>query len=140
MQVIRTLFSYSLGNAFRVIRGTTVYLFSPTGLEVLGCSVGLEIPFYGQRDQSYKTGGISGAGIGSQGAGPQRAIGSTMVPNPFTLLHERLSSVEGTNIPPMEKGPEFSNGGSGRQGIQRQEARPRGTKSFTKQPLETNEG
>ena len=42
------------------------FLFSPTGLAVLGCnSLGLEIPSYGQRDQSYKTGRIGGAGIGS---------------------------------------------------------------------------
>ena len=140
IEVIRTFFSYSLGNAFRVIRGATVYLFSPTGLAVLGCSVGLEIPPYRQRDQSYKTGGSSGGDIGSQGAGPQRAIGSTMVPNPFTSLHESLSSMEGTNIPPMEKGPEFSNRGIGRPGIQSQWARPGGTKSFTKQAQETNEG
>lgn len=114
MEVICTLFSCSLGNAFRVIRGATVYLFSPTGLAVLGSSVGLEISSYGQRDQSYKTGRISPAGIGSQGAGPQRAIGSTMVPNPLNSSHEKLASMEGTNTTPMEKGPEFSNRDIGR--------------------------
>ena len=78
-------------------------MFSPTGLAVLGCSVGLEIPFYGQRDQSYKTGGISGIDIGSQGAGPQRTIASTIVPNPLNSPQEKLSSMEGTQIPPRKK-------------------------------------
>ena len=115
-------------------------MFSLTGLAVLGSSVGLEIPSYGQKDQSYKTREISPAGIGSQGAGHQRAIGSTMVANPLNSSHVKLASTEGTNIPPMEKGPEFSNRDIGRPGIQSQGARPRGTKSFTKQPQETNEG
>ena len=117
------------------------FLFSPTGLAVLGCnSLGLEIPSYGQRDQSYKTGRIGGAGIGSQGAVPQRALGSTMVPNPLNSLGERLSSMGGIQIPSGEKGPEFSSRGIGRPGIQSQGVRPKETTSFTKQPLETNGG
>ena len=115
-------------------------MFSPTGLAGLGCSVGLKIPSYGLRDRSYKTGGINGAGIGSQGAGPQRAIGSTMVPNPLNSSGERLSSMGGTQIPSWEKGPEFSSRGIVRSGIQSQGARPKETTSFTKQPLETNGG
>ena len=80
------------------------FLFSPTGLAVLGCnSLGLEIPSYGQRDQSYKTGRIGGAGIGNQGAVPQRALGSTMVPNPLNSLGERLSSMDGIQIPSGRK-------------------------------------
>ena len=60
------------------------FLFSPTGLAVLGCnSLGLEIPSYGQRDQSYKTGRIGGAGIGSQGNVPQRAS------KPFELIRRK---------------------------------------------------
>lgn len=102
-------------------------MFSPTGFGVLGCnSLGLEIPSYGQRDQSYKTGKIGAAGIGSQGAVPQRALGSTMFPNPLNSLGE--------------KGPEFSSRGIGRHGIQSQGVRPKETTSFTKQPLETNGG
>ena len=115
-------------------------MFSPTGLAVLGCSVGLEIPFYGQGDQSYKTGGISGVDIGSQGAGPQRSIASTIVPNPLNSPQEKLSSMEGTQIPPRKKGPEFSTRGTGRPGIQSQGAKTRGTTSLTKQPQETNGG
>ena len=114
--------------------------FLPTGLAGLGFSVGLEIPSYGQRNQSYKTGRISGAGIGSHGAVPQRALGSTMVPNPLNSSGERLSSMRGTQIPSWEKGPEFSSRGIGRSGIQSQGARPKETTSFTKQPLETNGG
>ena len=115
-------------------------MFSPTDLEGLGFSVGLEIPSYGQRDQSYKTGKISGTGIRSQGAVPQRALGSTMVPNPLNLSDKRLSSVGGTQIPSWEKGPEFRSRGIGRSGIQSQGARPKETTSFIKQPLETNGG
>ena len=115
-------------------------MFSPTGLAVLGCSGGLEIPFYGQRDQSYKTGGISGVDIGSQGAGLQRTIASTIVPNPLNSPQGKLSSMEGTQIPPRKKGPEFSTRGTGRRGIQSQWAKTRGTASLTKQPQETNGG
>ena len=78
-------------------------------------------------------------GIGSQGAGHQRAIGSTMVPNSLKTSREKLASMERTQIPPREKGPEFSDRGTGRPGIQSQGARPRET-SFTKQPQETNGG
>ena len=113
-------------------------MLSPTGLAGLGFSVGLEIPSYRQKDQSYKTG--SGADIGSQGAGPQRAIGSTMVPNPLKSSCERLSSMGDTQIPSRDKGPEFSDRGIGRPGIQSQGAIPKETTSFSKQPLETNGG
>ena len=99
-----------------------------------------EISLYGQRDQGHKTGEISEAGFENQGAWPQRAIVSTMVPNPLKTSHEKLSSMEGTHIPPREKGPEFSNRGTGRAGIQSQVAGPRETTSFTKQPQETNGG
>ena len=101
---------------------------------------GTENSAYGQGDQGHKTGGISGAGIGNQRAGPQRAIGSPTVLNPLKTSHEKLASMEGTHIPPREKGPEFSNRGTGRPGIQSQGARPRGTTSFTKQPQETSGG
>ena len=74
-------------------------MYAPTGLAGLGCSVGLEIPSYGQRDQSYKTGRISRAGIRSQGAVPQRALGSKMVPNPLNSSHKKLSSMRETQIP-----------------------------------------
>ena len=117
-------------------------MLSPTGLAGLDFSVGLEIPSYGQKDQSYKTGGISGADIGSQGATHQRAIGSTMVPNPLNSPQETLSFMEfeGTQIPPRRKGLEFSTRGIDRPGIQSQGAKTRGTTSFTKQPQETNGG
>ena len=118
-------------------------MLSPTGLAGLDFSVGLEIPSYGQKDQSYKTGGISGADIGSQGATHQRAIGSTMVPNPLNSPQETLSFMEfeeGTQIPPRRKGLEFSTRGIDRPGIQSQGAETRGTTSFTKQPQETNGG
>ena len=92
-----------------------------------------DFSFYGLRDQSYKTGGISGAGH-------QRADGSRMVPNPLNSPQETLSSMRETQIPSREKGPEFSNRDIGRHGIQSQGARPRGTTSFTKQPQETNGG
>ena len=101
---------------------------------------GTEISFDGQRDQGHKTGGISGAGTGSQGAGHQRAIGSTMVSNSLKTSREKLASMERTQIPPREKGPEFSDRGTGRPGIQSQGARPRETSSFTEQPQETNGG
>ena len=116
------------------------FLFSPTGLAVLGCSGGLEIPFYGQRDKSYKIGGISGVDIGSQGAGPQRTIASTIAPNPLNSPQEKLSPMEGTQIPPRKNGPEFSTRGTGRPGIQSQGAKTRRTTSLTKQPQETNGG
>lgn len=45
-----------------------------------------------------------------------------------------------TQIPSRDKGPEFSDRGIGRPGIQSQGAIPKETTSFTKQPLETNEG
>jgi len=92
-----------------------------------------DFSFCGLRDQSYKTGGISGAGH-------QRADGSTMVPNPLNSPQETLFSMRETQIPSREKGPEFSNRDIGRPGIQSQGARPRGTTSFTKQPQETNGG
>lgn len=111
-------------------------MFSPTGLAVLDCGVGLEVPSYGQRDQSYKTAGISWAGIGSQGARHQRAIGSTMVPNP----QEELSSMERTQISPKKKGLELSTRDIDRPGIQSQGAKTRGTTSFTKLPQESNGG
>ena len=79
-------------------------MFSPTGLAGLGFSVGLKITSHGLRDQSYKTGGISRAGIGSEGAGPLKAIGSTMVPNPVNSPQEKLSSTGETQIPSKEKG------------------------------------
>ena len=101
---------------------------------------GTDFSSYGQRDQSYKTGGISGADIGSQGAWHQRAIESTMVPNPLNSPQETLSSVTETQIPSREKGPQFTKRDIGRPGIQSQGARPRGTTSFTKQPQETNGG
>ena len=101
---------------------------------------GPDFSFYEQRDQSYKTGGISGAGIGSQGTGPQRTIGSTMVLNLMNSPQGKLPSVGGTQIPSGNKGPEFSNRGIGRPGIQSQGARPEETTSFTKQPQETNGG
>ena len=101
---------------------------------------GTEFSSNGQRDQSYKTGGSSGADIGSQGAGHQRALGSTTVPNPLNSSQETLSSVEVTQIPSGEQGPEFRNRGVGRPGIQTQGARPKETTSFTKQPQETNGG
>ena len=97
---------------------------------------GTDFSFNGQRNQSYKT----GAGIGSQGAGHQSALGSTMVPNPLNSPQETLSSVEGTQIPSGEKGPEFRNRGVGRPGIQNQGARPKETTSFTKQLQEINGG
>ena len=92
-----------------------------------------DFSFYGLRDQSYKTGGISAAGH-------QRADGSTMVPNPLNSPQETLSSMRKTQIPSREKGPEFSNRDNGRPGIESQGARPRGTTSLTKQPQETNGG
>ena len=115
-------------------------MFSPTGLAVLGCNGGLEIPFYGQRDQSYKIGGISGVDIRRQGAGPERTIASTIVPNPLNSPQEKLSLMEGTQIPHRKKGPECSTRGTGRPGIQSQGAKTRGTTSLTKQPQETNGG
>ena len=75
-----------------------------------------------------------------QRAGPQRAIGSTMVPNLMNSPQEKLSSMKGTQIPPRKKGPEFSTRGTGRPGIQSQGVRPKETTSFTKQPQETNGG
>ena len=108
-------------------------------MAVLGCNrVGLEIPSYGQRDQSYIT-GISGAGIGSQGAGHQRVIGSTMVPNPLNSLHKKLSFMGGTQIPSRKKGSAEFSKGVGRPGIQSQSqgARPKGTKPF---PIKTATG
>ena len=114
-------------------------MFSPIGLAA-GCGVGTEIPPYGQRDQSYKTGESNGADIGSHGAGPQRAIGSTMVSNPLNASHKKLSSMEGAQIPHRRKGLEFSTRGIDRPGIQIQGAKTRGTTSFTKQPQETNGG
>ena len=92
-----------------------------------------DFSFYGLRHQSYKTGGISGAGH-------QRADGSTMVPNPLNSPQETLSSMRETQISSSEKGPEFSNREIGRRGIESQGARPRGTTSLTKQPQETNGG
>ena len=101
---------------------------------------GPDFSFYEQRDQSYKTEGISGADIGSQGAGHQRALGSTMVPNPLNSPQETFSSTGETPIPSGVKGPEFSNRGVGRPGIQSQWARPKEPTSFTQQPQETNGG
>ena len=95
---------------------------------------------YGQSDQSSKTGGISGADIGSQGAGPQRAVGSTMVPNTLNSPQEMFSSIGETQIPFREKGTGFSAGGTGRPDIQSQGARPKETTSFTRQPQKTNGG
>ena len=48
--------------------------------------------------------------------------------------------MEGTQIPPRKKGPEFRTRGNGRPGIQSQGAKTRGTTSLTKQPQETNGG
>lgn len=101
---------------------------------------GTDFSSYGERDQNYKTGGISGADIGSQGTGPQRAIGSTMVAHPLNSPEETFSSMGVTQIPSREKGTGFSVEATGRPGIQSQGARPRGTMSFTKQPQETNRG
>ena len=98
------LFLLQSWQCIRVIRDATIFCFHPTGLAGLGCSVGLEIPSDGLRDQSYKTGGISRAGIGSEGAGPLKAIGSTMVPNPVNSPQEKLSSTGETQIPSKEKG------------------------------------
>ena len=100
-----------------------------------------QIPPYGQRDQSYKTGGISGTGIESHGAGPQKAIGSTTVPNPLSSSHENFASKGGTQFPPMEKGPEFSTGGTGRPAnIQSWDTKPGGTTSCTTPSLEPKGG
>ena len=101
---------------------------------------GPDFSFYEQRDQSYKTGGSSGADIGSQGAGPQRPVGSTLLPNPLNSPQEMFSSMGETSIPSGDKGPEFSNRGVGRPGTQSQRTRPKETTSFTKQPQETNGG
>ena len=101
---------------------------------------GTDFSFYGQRDQSYKTGGISGADIGSQGAGPQRTIGSTMVPNPLNSPQETFSPMGETQIPSREKGTGLSAGGTGRPYVQSQGARPKETTSFTRQPQKTNGG
>ena len=102
---------------------------------------GTQIPPYGQSDQSYKTGGIGGAGIGSQWAGPQRPIGSTMALNRLNSSHENVASKGGTQIPPGEKAPEFSTGGTGRPAnIQSPETKPGGTTSFTTPSLEPKGG
>ena len=95
---------------------------------------GTDFSFNGQRDQSYKTEGSSGADIGRQGAGHQRALGSTMVPNPLNSRPQETLSSMG------RKFREFRERGVGRPGIQNQGARPKETTSFTKQPQETNGG
>ena len=103
---------------------------------------GTEFSFNGQRDQSYKTEGSSGADIGRQGAGHQRALGSTMVPNPLNSRpQETLSSMGGRHKFLLgRKVREFPERGVGRPGIQNQGARPKETTSFTKQPQQTNGG
>ena len=97
---------------------------------------GTQIPPYGQRDQSYKTGGISRADIGSQWAGP-----GTMVPNPLNSAQENFASKGGTQIPSREKGPEFSTGGPGRPAnIPSWETKPGGATSCTTPSLEPKGG
>ena len=63
-----------------------------------------------------------------------------MVPNPLNSPQETFCSMGETQIPPEKKGLEFSIRGAGRPGIQNQGANTRGTKSFTKQPQESNGG
>ena len=63
-----------------------------------------------------------------------------MVPNPLNSPHEKLLSMEGTQIPSSKTGPEFSIRGIGRPGIQSQGAKTGGTTLFTKQQQETKGG